>query len=107
MHPRVRHPPTSRHHDVTGPLEYFAPNGCARNRFTPLQRFAILFGVCFAVKYALRFTSIGGALQAVILAAIATALVWQLWSAGAANRRLMVALSAMLWLLTAVKVLRM
>ena len=92
---------------MTGPLEYFAPTGCARNRFTPLQRFIILFGVCFGVKYGLRYTVLGGSTQAWLLAGVATALLWHLWSAGAANRRLMVGLTAMLWLLTAVKVLRM
>ena len=91
---------------MTDPLEYFAPAGCARNRFTPLQRFAILFGVAFGVKYGLRFTSLAPSVQTLLLAGVTTALVWALWSAGAANRRLMLGITALLWLVTLVKILR-
>jgi len=90
---------------VPEPSALFAPTACARNRFTPLQRFAILFGVGFALKFGLRLTSVGAPVQALLLAAVTTALVWGLWSAGAANRRLMVGITAMLWLATAAKLL--
>ena len=92
---------------MTGPLEYFAPTACARNRFTPAQRFVILFGVAFAVKYGLRLTALAASIQALLLAGVATALVWALWSAGSANRRLMLGITALLWLATAVKIARM
>lgn len=87
-------------------FQFFAPTACARGRFTPLQRFAILFGVCFGLKYVLRLTAIGVSAQALLLAGVTTALVWALWSAGSANRRLMLGITAMVWLATAAKVLR-
>jgi len=89
------------------PLEFSAPAACARNRFTPLQRFAILFGVCFGLKYALRLTPATAPAQALLLAVVTTSLVWGLWSAGPANRRLMLGITAVLWLATAAKLLRM
>jgi hypothetical protein len=85
--------------------DVLAPAACARNRFTPLQRFAICFGVLFALKYALRLTPLGPTVQALILAAATTALFWALWSAGAANRRAMLVLTGIIWVATAAKVL--
>ncbi len=92
---------------MTGPSEFLAPAACARNRFTPLQRFAILFGVGFGLKYGLGFTSLGAPVQTLLVAVVTTALLWALWSAGAANRRLMLAITAALWVATAVKLARM
>lgn len=92
---------------MTAPSEILAPAACARNRFTPLQRFAILFGVGFGLKYGLRLTTLGAPVQALVVAGVTTALLWALWSAGAANRRLMLAITAMLWIATAAKFVRM
>lgn len=92
---------------MTLPPELFAPTACARNRFTPFQRFVILFGAGFGLKYGLSVTSLGAPVQTLLLAGVTTALVWGLWSAGAANRRLMLGITAVLWVATAAKVLRM
>jgi hypothetical protein len=91
---------------VTDPSEIFAAPACARNRFTPVQRFAILFGVGFGLKYALRLTSVGAPIQALVVAGATTALLWALWSAGAGNRRLMLGITVMLWVATAAKFVR-
>jgi hypothetical protein len=85
--------------------DVLAPAACARNRFTPLQRFAICFGALFALKYALRLTTLGATAQALLLAAATTALFWALWSAGPANRRGMLVLTGIIWVATAAKVM--
>ena len=84
-------------------VELAAPAACARNRFTPVQRFLILFGVAFALKYGLRVTPLSATVQVLLVVGVTTVLLWSLWSAGAANRRVMLGVTAMLWLATVAK----
>lgn len=87
-------------------LRYFAPTACARGRFTPAQRLLLCFGILFPLKYGLAFTPLHPVTQIVILTLATTVLVWTLWSAGAANRRVMLAFVTLLWAAAAFKIWR-
>lgn len=79
------------------------PPSCARSRFSLFQRFALFFGVLFALKFALRHTPLPPAAQVVALVSVASALVWSLWAAGGASRRGPLVVIAVLWLAAVAK----
>lgn len=83
--------PGAAHDLISGP-------SCARSRLSPPVRFAIFFGVLFAIKAALPFTSLSAALQVLVLAAAATVLVWRLWWGCGGSRRGGVVLLSVLWI---------
>jgi hypothetical protein len=61
-------------------------------------RFAIFFGVLFALKVALPWTGLPAAVQVLALASVATLLVWRFWLACGESRRGGVLLLAVLWI---------
>lgn len=79
--------------------------GCARSRFSPLVRFAIFFGVLFAIRAMLPHTTLPVAAQVLALAAAATVLVWRLWWGCGAGRRGGVLLLSTFWLAALAKVI--
>ena len=78
---------------------------CRRSTLSPSVRFAIFFGVLFALKLALPYTGASAAIQVLALAAAATLLVWRFWWACGESRRGGVMLLAVLWLATLAKIL--
>lgn len=78
---------------------------CRRSTLSPPVRFAIFFGVLFALKLALPYTGLSAALQVLVLAAVATGLVWRFWWGCGVSRRGGVALIAVLWLAALAKIL--
>ncbi|MBB4636881.1 hypothetical protein [Longimicrobium terrae] len=77
---------------------------CARSRLPPPVRFAIFFGVLFAIRAALPHTSLSAAVQVLALAAAATILVWRLWWGCSESRRGGVVLLAVLWIAALAKI---
>ena len=75
------------------------PSGasCRRSSLPPAVRFAIFFGVLFALKLALPYTRLSAAVQVLVLAGAATLLVWRFWWACGESRRGGVLLLAVLW----------
>ena len=78
---------------------------CRRSTLSPSVRFAIFFGVLFALKLALPYTGLGAAVQVLALAGVATVLVWRFWWACGESRRGGVLLLAVLWIAAIAKVL--
>lgn len=77
---------------------------CRRSTLSPSVRFAIFFGVLFALKLALPYTPLPAALQVLALAGVATLLVWRFWWACGESRRGGALLIAMLWMAAILKV---
>jgi hypothetical protein len=77
---------------------------CRRSSLSPRVRFAIFFGVLFALKLALPYTPLAPALQVLVLAATATVLVWRFWWAGGESRRGGILLLAVLWIAALAKI---
>lgn len=78
---------------------------CRRSSLSPAVRFAIFFGVLFALKLALPYTGLGAAIQVLALAGVATLLVWRFWWACGESRRGGVLLLAVLWTAAIVKII--
>lgn len=82
-------------------------SGASRGRasLSPAVRFAIFFGVLFALKLALPYTNLSATVQLLALAGAATVLVWRFWWACGESRRGGVMLLAVLWLATLAKII--
>lgn len=78
---------------------------CRHSTLSPLLRFAIFFGVLFALKLALPYTGLSAAIQVLVLAGVATLLVWRFWWACGESRRGGVLLFAVLWIAAIAKAL--
>jgi hypothetical protein len=78
---------------------------CRRSTLSPAVRFAIFFGVLFALKLALPYTGLDAAVQVLALAGVATVLVWRFWWACGESRRGGVLLLAVLWIAAIAKAL--
>lgn len=76
---------------------------CRRSTLHPAVRFAIFFGVLFALKLALPWTGLPNAAQVIAVAAAATLLVWRFWWACGESRRGGALLLAVIWLATLAK----
>jgi hypothetical protein len=78
---------------------------CRRSTLSPAVRFAVFFGVLFALKAGLPYTGLPAALQVLALVATATLLVVRFWWGCGVSRRGGVALIAILWLAALAKIL--
>lgn len=78
---------------------------CRRSSLSPAARFGIFFGVLFALKAALPYTGLSGAVQVLALAGVATGLVWRFWWACGESRRGSVMLLAALCFAAFVKII--
>ncbi|HEU4885093.1 MAG TPA: hypothetical protein VFT45_22725 [Longimicrobium sp.] len=77
---------------------------CRRSSLSPQVRFAIFFGVLFALKLTLPYTPLSAALQVLVLAATATVLVWRFWWACGESKRGGILLLAILWIAALAKI---
>ena len=84
---------------------FAAAPACRRSTLSPATRFAIFFGVLFALKLALPYTGVPAAVQVLALGGVATVLVWRFWWACGESRRGGVLLLAVLWIAVAAKIL--
>jgi hypothetical protein len=78
---------------------------CRRFTLSPAVRFAIFFGVLFALKLALPYAGVPARAQVLALAGAATVLVWRFWWACGESRRGGVLLLAVLWIASLAKIL--
>jgi hypothetical protein len=81
-----------------------AAPACRRSTLSPAVRFAIFFGVLFALKLGLPYTPLSAALQVLVLAATATVLVWRFWWACGESKRGGILLLAILWIAALAKI---
>lgn len=91
------------HADPFDPSPRGAP-ACRRSTLSPLARFAIFFGVLFALKHALPYTGLPDVAQVLILVGLATLLVWRFWWACGESRRGGILLFGVLWTAAIVEV---
>jgi hypothetical protein len=89
--------------DFTSYASQSAP-ACRRSSLSPRVRFAIFFGVLFALKYALPWTGASTTVQVLTLATAATLLVWRFWWACGESRRGGILLLAALWVAALAKI---
>ena len=78
---------------------------CRRSSLSPGARFVIFFGVLFALKLGLPYTGVPAAAQVLVIAAIATGLVWRFWWRCGESRRGSVLLLGILWIGAAAKII--
>ncbi|HEV3048951.1 MAG TPA: hypothetical protein VGX50_01500 [Longimicrobium sp.] len=84
--------------------EFVAVPACRRSTLSPAVRFAIFFGVLFALKLTLPYTGLPAAAQVFALVGTATVLVWRFWWACGESRRGGILLFAILWIAAILKV---
>jgi hypothetical protein len=81
------------------------PDACTPSSLPAWLRFAIAFGVLFALKYALPLLGISLALQVLILLVVATFIAWRFWWNCSPDRRGVALLVVVLWIAGFVKIL--
>ena len=78
---------------------------CSRSSLPPLLRFAIFFGVLFALKHTLSYTGLSATIQVLALAGAATVMVRSFWWACGENRRGATIIIGVVWLATLAKII--
>ena len=81
------------------------PEACTRSSIPPWLRFAIAFGVLFALKYALPLLGLSLVVQVLVLLVVATFLAWRFWWNCSPDRRGVALLVVVLWVAGAAKIL--
>ena len=82
-------------------------DACRRSRLPGWLRLAIVFGVLFALKYAMPLLGVAPALQVLVLLVVATGLAWQFWWNCSPDRRGVTILVGVLWVAGLVKMFRL